>query len=82
MPETHRWRAGRAGIALADDELAALRQPVLFFWGERDIYGGPELAHRAARVIPSAAVETYPGGHHPQLSCPEACARALSAFLG
>jgi pimeloyl-ACP methyl ester carboxylesterase len=81
MPETHRWRTGHEGVVLADRELGALRQPVHFFWGESDPFGGPEIARLVAAKIRTASVETYPAAHHPQLSCPTACARSLSAFL-
>jgi pimeloyl-ACP methyl ester carboxylesterase len=58
-----------------------LRQPVHFVWGDHDAFGGPEMARRVAAVIPRASVETLPCGHHPQLSDPRACARAIAAVL-
>jgi pimeloyl-ACP methyl ester carboxylesterase len=81
MPATHAWRSARNGVVLTDGELAMLRQPVHFVWGDHDAFGGPEMARRAAAVIPRASVETLPCGHHPQLSDPRACARAIAAVL-
>src|SRR5262245_9740163 len=81
MPATHAWRRARSGVALTDDELTTLRQPVHFVWGEHDAFGGPEMARRAEAVIPRASVETLQCGHHPQLSDPGACARAIAAVL-
>jgi pimeloyl-ACP methyl ester carboxylesterase len=81
MPATHVWRGAPGGIALTDAELASVRQPVHFIWGERDAFGGPEIARRAAAIIPNATVDTFDCGHHPQLSDPARCARAISAAL-
>jgi pimeloyl-ACP methyl ester carboxylesterase len=81
MPRTHTWRRAHGGVVLTDAELATLRQPVHFVWGDRDAFGGPEMAHRAAAIIPRASVETLRCGHHPQLSDPDACARAIAAVL-
>jgi pimeloyl-ACP methyl ester carboxylesterase len=81
MPRTHAWRRARSEVVLTDGELATLRQPVHFVWGEHDAFGGPEMARRAAAVIPRASVATLRCGHHPQLSDPGACARAIAAVL-
>jgi len=81
MPATHSWRRARSGVVLTDGELATLRQPVHFVWGDHDAFGGPDMARRAAAVIPRASVETLRCGHHPQLSEPGACARAIAAAL-
>jgi len=81
MPATHSWGRAQSDVVLTDRELATLRQPVHFVWGDRDAFGGPEMARRAAEVIPRASVETLRCGHHPQLSEPGACARAIAAVL-
>src|SRR5262249_11146752 len=72
MPRTHAWRRARPGVVLTDHELATLHQHVHFVWGDRDAFGGPEMARRAAGVIPHASVEVLRGGHHLQLSDPVA----------
>ena len=76
-----RWFSPRPHIVLSDSEIAGLHQPVRFLWGDNDIFGGPEIAQRAADLMPDAAVEVYPGGHHLQLDDPERCGRAISGFL-
>jgi pimeloyl-ACP methyl ester carboxylesterase len=81
MPATHAWRHARSGVVLTDGELATLRQPVHFVWGDHDAFGGPEIARRAAAVIPRADVEILRCGHHPQLSDPSGCARAIARVL-
>jgi pimeloyl-ACP methyl ester carboxylesterase len=81
MPATHAWRRACSGVVLTDGELATLRQPVHFVWSDHDAFGGPEMARRAAAVIPRASVETLRCGHHPQLSDPAACAHAIAAVL-
>jgi len=82
MPATHVWRGGRSNVAISDIELAELRQPTLFLWGESDVFGGPEIARRAASLMRDARAETLPTGHHPQLTTVEQCARSLKTFLG
>lgn len=82
MPETHVWRAGRPAVVILDDELAKLKQPTLFLWGERDPFGSPEIGRRAAGLMPNARLETVPGAHHPQLTDTVACANSLRRFFG
>ena len=78
-------RAGgrqRPSLVLGDEELARIAQPVLFVWGDREPYGPPEVAFRAARLMPDARVEVVPDGwHHPWLADPAGVARVLSSFL-
>jgi pimeloyl-ACP methyl ester carboxylesterase len=81
MAATHVWRGAREGVVISHEELARLRQPTLFIWGERDIFGGPEIAKRAARVMPVARVEILPTGHHPQLTATSQCASLVERFL-
>jgi pimeloyl-ACP methyl ester carboxylesterase len=76
-----RWFAPRPHIVLSDSELAGLHQPVRFLWGDNDMFGGPEIAERAADLMRDAAVAVYPGGHHLQLDDPERCGKFVSEFL-
>ncbi len=76
-----RWFSPRPHIVLADSEIAGLHQPVRFLWGDNDMFGGPEIAERAADLMQDAAVAVYPGGHHPQLDDPERCGKFVSEFL-
>ena len=76
---THLSLAFRAGRQLpenvfTDEELRRIAAPVLLIWGDRDIYGGPELAERALELMPDARLEVMPGGHAPFLDDPQRCA--------
>ena len=77
-------RAGRVrpGNALSDDELRALRVPVQLIWGDRDVYGGPEIGAEAARLLPDARLEVLAGGHAPFLDDPERCAQLIRGEYG
>lgn len=74
-----RLRGGR--VALGADELAGVRQQVLFIWGEDDVFAGPEYGRRACAVMPDARLEVLTGGHCPWTDHPDRCAQLLSAFL-
>lgn len=66
---------------LTDDELRALVTPVLFAWGESDVYGPPEIGRRATALMPHARVATMPGNHAPFLDDPAYCAELISDFF-
>lgn len=74
-----RLRGGR--VELRADELARVRQPVLFIWGEHDMFAGPDWGRRACELIPDARLEVLTGGHCPWTDHPQRCAQLLSAFL-
>jgi pimeloyl-ACP methyl ester carboxylesterase len=67
---------------LSEDELKRLDVPVLFIWGEQDIYGGPEIGERAVAMMPRARLEKIPGNHAPFLDDPERCGRLIAEFAG
>lgn len=67
----------RPGNALTDDELRSIAAPVLFVWGEDDVYGGPDIGRRAVALIAGARIEVVPGGHAPFLDDPERCAALI-----
>ena len=72
----------RRTMVLTDEEQARISQPVLFVWGDREPYGRPEIAHRAAGLMPNARVEVVGDAwHHPWLADPDAVAQLLSTFL-
>lgn len=74
--------AARRTLVLTDEELARIAQPVLFVWGDREPYGQPELAHRAAGVMPNARVKVVDDGwHHPWLADASGVADLLLSFL-
>jgi pimeloyl-ACP methyl ester carboxylesterase/ketosteroid isomerase-like protein len=67
---------------LGDDELARIRTPVLFVWGDRDSRYQPiEDGARKASLIPQARFETVFGGHAPWLDDPEPCAELVADFV-
>jgi pimeloyl-ACP methyl ester carboxylesterase len=74
-------RGALPSVRLDEEELRRVQQPTLFVWGERDVFGGPEIGRRAARIMPSAEIEVVSGGHLPWLDEPSACAEAVSRFL-
>ena len=57
-----------------DDELRSISVPVRLILGDSDVYGGPEIGHRAAALMPDARVDVLPGGHAPFADDPQACA--------
>jgi pimeloyl-ACP methyl ester carboxylesterase len=74
--------AARRRYVLSDDELARVRRPTLFVWGERETFGGVEVAERAAGLMPDARVEVVKGAwHHPWLADPELAGRLVDSFL-
>ena len=74
-------RGALPDVRLGEGELRRVRQPTLFVWGDGDVFGGPEIGERAARITPNAEVEVVQGGHLPWLDEPAACAEAVSGFL-
>ncbi len=64
-------------------ELAALPQPTLLLWGERDVaYPIERFARDFERTIPRARLERVPdSGHYPQEENPAFVANALRAFV-
>lgn len=72
----------RRWIQLGDEALRTLSVPTLLVAGTEDAHGGPQLASRAATLIPNATVEILEGaGHFPWLDDPDAVAAALRRFM-
>jgi pimeloyl-ACP methyl ester carboxylesterase len=72
-----RFGRGRPENVLTDEELRSLATPVQFIWGQDDVYGGPEIGHRAVALMPAAGIEVMPGNHAPFLDDPERCAALI-----
>jgi pimeloyl-ACP methyl ester carboxylesterase len=72
-------RSGRARPEnlFSDDELRSIATPVQLIWGDRDVYGGPEIGERAAALLADARLELIEGGHAPFLDEPERCAELI-----
>jgi pimeloyl-ACP methyl ester carboxylesterase len=68
--------------ALTEDELRSLSYPTSFFWGADDPFGGPDVGHKLAEIIPDAEIEMIDdAGHLPWLDVPERAARHLTDFM-
>lgn len=53
-------RVGRARPEnhFSRDELHRITTPVLFIWGDDDVYGGPDIGRRSCAEMPDARLET------------------------
>lgn len=75
--------APRDEMILSDADLERIAQPTLFVWGADEPYGSPEVARRAARLMPDARVEVIANGwHHPWLADAPRVGSLLRDFLG
>jgi pimeloyl-ACP methyl ester carboxylesterase len=74
-------RGAVSDVSLGEEQLRRVRQRTLFVWGEGDVFGGPEIGERTARLMPRAEIEVVAGGHLPWLDEPEASAEAVSRLL-
>jgi 2-hydroxy-6-oxonona-2,4-dienedioate hydrolase len=64
------------------DDLARLRAPTLFLWGDADAFAPPWRGQEAAARMPDARVVVLPDtGHLPQVDEPETVAAAIIDFL-
>jgi pimeloyl-ACP methyl ester carboxylesterase len=71
-----------ARLLLGESERAAIASPVLFAWGERDPFGGTEIADAFVRPFPHARLELLAGvGHAPWMDDPARAAALVSEFL-
>jgi pimeloyl-ACP methyl ester carboxylesterase len=67
---------------LGEHDLRAIRQPVLLAWGERDPFGGLDVARRVADLTSGRFVEVPTGGHLPWLDDPALVGRAIAEHVG
>lgn len=62
--------------------LASVDTPVYFLWGEKDPFGGAEIARAFVPQLPNATLEILAGaGHAVWLDDPSLVAEKVSAFL-
>jgi 2-hydroxy-6-oxonona-2,4-dienedioate hydrolase len=71
----------RQTVTLTLEELAQVRQPVHFIWGEGDPYGDPSLGGAATRRMPNARLTTLATGHLPWVDEPARCGDLVQEFL-
>lgn len=72
----------RRSSLISDEELGRLDRPALFVYGEDEPFGLPDVARRAAALMPDARVEVISGGwHHPWLADGAGVGRVVRAFL-
>jgi pimeloyl-ACP methyl ester carboxylesterase len=64
-------------------DLHRLTAPTLFLWGDKDPLGTPDAGRALAKRMPNAEVRVVADASHLiWLDQPEACAHAVTAFLG
>lgn len=66
---------------LRADQLKRVQQPVLFVWGDNDVFGNRDVARQAARIVPIAKLHEMHAGHLPHLDKPEESGRVVREFL-
>lgn len=76
-----RPRGQRPGMAIGEAELRRLDLPLLYVWGRRDPFGGPEVGRRAAAVAPRGHLVEVADGHVPWISDPVAVAAPIREHL-
>ena len=76
------YRSGDFEV-LEQYDLASIEVPVLLVWGEKDEFAPPAGAHRFERELSDTELVVIDGaGHFVWEDAPEACATALTGFLG
>lgn len=68
-------------MTLSLNELARVRQPMHFVWGERDPFGTPDAGEAAVRVTLDARLTTVAAGHLPWVDEPDRCAAVVQALI-
>ncbi len=71
----------RQAYTLTLEELARVRPPVHFVWGEHDPFGPPSAGEVACRSMIDARLTVLPAGHLPWVDEPERCAAVVRDFL-
>ncbi|WP_248491708.1 alpha/beta fold hydrolase [Tsukamurella sp. PLM1] len=76
-----RGRVPRSENVLTGAELARIACPVLFLWGEQDVFLRAEDARPSVAAIPRARFESVRGGHAPWFDDAAGCAALIDDFL-
>ena len=66
---------------LRSDELKQINCPVQFIWGDKDPFGGLDVARRIIEIMPDARLHEMEVGHLPFLDRPEETGRVINQFL-
>jgi pimeloyl-ACP methyl ester carboxylesterase len=75
-------RTVRTAVNVSPYELATIRQPALFVWGDEDVFMRPSQAAKHIAAIPNGRLVELPGaGHAPWLQFPEVVGRAVVEHL-
>jgi pimeloyl-ACP methyl ester carboxylesterase len=69
-------------LFLTEDERRSIRQPVRFIWGDRDVFGGIQIAREFAAAFPDARLEVVAGaGHSPWMDDADVAAELTRRWL-
>jgi pimeloyl-ACP methyl ester carboxylesterase len=72
----------RTAVTISVFELATMRQPTLFVWGDEDVFMRPTQAAQYVAAAPNGRLIELPGaGHAPWLQYPEIVARSIGDHL-
>lgn len=71
----------RQAYTLTLEDLAGVRQPVRFVWGDRDPFGPPTAGEAACRVMTDAQLTAMPAGHLPWVDEPDRCAAVVQGLI-
>jgi len=71
----------REHMRMRTEDLAQLTTPTLLIWGERDPFGGVDVARAVCEVIPNCVLESLPAGHFPWSGYPEETAKLVQEFV-
>jgi pimeloyl-ACP methyl ester carboxylesterase len=69
-------------LVLPADVRARISTPIRFIWGDRDPFGGPDIAREFVAPFPAATLDLLPGvGHAPWMDDPKHAAELTERFL-
>jgi 2-hydroxy-6-oxonona-2,4-dienedioate hydrolase len=74
-------RGARPEVRLTPEQLAAIDQPTLIFWGDEEPFGARNVAERMAATMPTAELHIVRGGHAPWLTDAQRIAPIATQFL-
>jgi len=76
-----RPRGANPSYQLQPDDLSRIEHPVLFIWGDNDVFGSVETGRRAESVMQNATLQVVRGSHIPWLDNPDECALLTNRYL-